>query len=268
MVSTAEVESSRIKIFGFFRTTRTVELTQAGLLFLDDARAMLEISRRAKKRAESAAEDVREPFVIGCHAHNDVLHLASALGRMRERFPQVYPIFQVVPFQHLYQRLSEEAVDVVMAFREGGMKKSIRYRELAKIPAVAAVEAGHPLARAGELRLRDLREVPVVGLNPQKCPEGCRELMHRILEDRSPLEVSFCESAEASVTLARAGYGAAVVPDFFPRRDPSLVYLPIVDAAPMSYGVYYKTLANHPRRRAFVELVRETFADALLPLLP
>ena len=83
---------------------------------------------------------------------------------MKKRFPNIYPVFQVVPFQHLYQRLLEEVVDVV--------------------------------------------------------------------------------------------------PDFFQLRDPNLSYLSIADAQPMSYGVYYKTLAGNPRRRAFVELVKEAFEDA------
>lgn len=49
----------------FRRTTRTVELTQAGLIFLGDAKLMLEISERARLRAEHAVEDLRQPFVIG-----------------------------------------------------------------------------------------------------------------------------------------------------------------------------------------------------------
>lgn len=38
----------------FRRTTRTVELTHAGLIFLGDAKLMLEISERARLRAEHA----------------------------------------------------------------------------------------------------------------------------------------------------------------------------------------------------------------------
>ena len=35
---------------------------------------------------------------------------------MKKRFPNIYPVLQVVPFQHLYQRLLEEVVDVVPDF--------------------------------------------------------------------------------------------------------------------------------------------------------
>ena len=84
-----------------------------------NARAMLEITARAKRRAEHTAARRSEPFVIGCHSHNDVFHLTKPLRQMKERFPDFRPVIQVIPFQHLYERLSEETVDVVAAFREG-----------------------------------------------------------------------------------------------------------------------------------------------------
>ena len=74
-----------------------------------------DFTRRAKERAEHTLEGAREPFAIGCHAHSDILLLAEPLGRMRERFPNFYPVFHAVPFQRLCQRLGEEAVEVDLA---------------------------------------------------------------------------------------------------------------------------------------------------------
>lgn len=245
----------------FRRTTRTVEITQAGLLFLDDARAMLEITARAKRRAEHTVARRSEPFVIGCHSHNDVFHLTEPLRQMKERFPDFRPVIQVIPFQHLYERLSEETVDVVAAFREGRLRKSIHYQELAKIPVGGILEAGHPLAGRETLTRGDLAKFPIIALHPQKCPEDYRSLMHRMLDALPDPEVIFCDSAETSAALAQAGYGIAVAPLFFRERDPSLICLPLTDAPPMSYGIYYKTLSGQPRRRAFVELAREAFSE-------
>lgn len=247
----------------FRRTTRTVELTQAGLIFLGDAKLMLEISERARLRAEHAVEDLRQPFVIGCHADADVFRLAETLRRMAGRFPDLYPVFRVVPFRRLYQRLLEETVDVVVAFREGGLRKSIRYRELARPGLVALVDPGHPLAGAGEVEFASLREYPIVALSPQRSPEGYRSQLHALLDGLPPERVYFCESVETAAVLAEGGFGAAVVPDLFRGREPGLVLLPIADAQPLSYGVYYKSLAEKPRRRAFVELTAEAFAAAV-----
>lgn len=244
----------------FRRTTRTVELTQDGLIFLGDAKAMIEIFERAKKRAESAVADTRETFVVGCHSSNDILYLSQTLAKMKARSSNLYPVFRVVPFQHLYQRLSEEAVDVVIAFREGEMKKAIHYQELAKIPVVAI--AGEPswFPQENELQLCDLKKAPLIALAPQKCPEEYRNLLHRALEDHSPGDVYFCDAAEAAIALAQAGYGIAVLPDLFQGRRPSLRYFPITDAPSISYGIYYKTLAGHPLRKIFVASAKESFS--------
>ncbi len=248
---------SELNVKLFRRTTRTVELTQAGLVFLSDAKAMLEISERAKKQAEYSVTDIREPFVIGCHAHNDILYLTQVLQQMRILFPNLYPIFQIIPFQHIYQRLLEEAVDVVVAFRED-VKKSIQYQELIKIQPVGIMTSNHSLSRREQLSPDDFQQDTIISLNPQKCPADYKKMIHPILLDRSPAEVYFCDSAEAATVLAQAGYGVAIVPDIL-ERNPVLKYLPIEGAEAMSYGIYYKTLTGRPACRAFVKLAKEIF---------
>ena len=195
----------------FRRTTRTVELTQNGLIFLGDAKAMIEIFRRAKKRAESAVADTRESFLIGCHSNNDILTLTLTLEEMKKRVPNLYPVFRVVPFQHLYQRLSEEAVDVVVAFREGGLKKAIHYQELTKVPVTGIAKHHCFFTQKNELQLSDLKQGPFIALDPQKCPEEYRKLLDRILEDRSPTDVYFCDAVEAAVAMAQAGYCPSLI---------------------------------------------------------
>lgn len=244
----------------FRRTTRTVELTQEGLIFLGDAKAMIEIFERAKKRAESSVIDARKSFIIGCHSNNDILYLTHTLAVMKELIPNLYPIFRVVPFQHLYQRLSEEAVDVVVAFREGGLKKAIHYQELTKIPVVGIAKAHSFFDQKSQLQLCDLKQGSLIVLDPQKCPEEYRRLLDRVLEDHSPTDVYFCDAIEAAIALAQAGYGVAMLPDLFQNRHPSLQYFPITDAAPISYGVYYKALSGHPLRKTFVKLAKESFS--------
>lgn len=250
----------------FRRTTRTVELTQEGLIFLGDAKAMVEIYQRAKKRAESVQDDVRESFIVGCHSNNDIFCLQYPLAQMRTQFANVYPVFRVIPFQHLYQRLSEEAVDVVMAFRESGLKKTIHYQELLKVPVVGIVKKETFFTDREELQLDDLKQGPMIILDPQKCPEEYRRLLHRLLGECSPMNVYFCDSLEGAVTLALAGFGVAMVPGFFWERDVALRYLPITDVQPLSYGVYYKSLTGHPLRRTFVKMAKESFKDAHLCL--
>ena len=250
---------AELKVQLFRRTTRTVELTKEGLVFLGDASAMLAIYRRVKERAECADADSRESFLIGCHSTNDLWPLALPLARMRSQRQNLYPVFRVIPFEHLYRRLLEEAVDVVVAFREDASKEGIHYQELTRV-SLTRVAPAPPECPDG-LRLCDLTREPLVVLDPQKCPAAYRVPLHRVLESCSPAQVYFCDTVEAALTLARAGFGAALLPDLFQSRPSALCFTPVVDAAPLSYGLHYKTLTGHPLRRDFVRLARQTLGD-------
>ena len=106
-----------------------------------------------------------------------------------------------------------------------------------------------------------MKQEAIIVLDPQKCPEEYRKSLNHILEEHSLPNIYFCDSVNAAVTLAAAGYGLVILPDFFQSHNRTLTYLPIVDINPISYGVYYKTLTGHPGRKTFVKLVMEAFAD-------
>ncbi|WP_321015418.1 LysR family transcriptional regulator [Hungatella effluvii] len=82
----------------FVRTTRTVNLTQEGTLFLNDARNILALTIRATKRFENPLEQEIQLFSIGCHSYShmfllaDVLRLSNgASGASRRAVPAALP---------------------------------------------------------------------------------------------------------------------------------------------------------------------------------
>ena len=40
-------------------------------------------------------------------------------------------------------------------------------------------------------------------------------MLDRVLEDRSPIDVYFCDVVESAIALAQARYGVAMLPVFF-----------------------------------------------------
>ena len=248
----------------FKRTTRSVEITQEGLIFLNDAKNVLNIITLAKKRFEEPAADERQFFSIGCHSHNEMYLLPGILRQMADSCPMLYPVFQVVPFQHLYQLLEEDAVDVVIAFQEKGSKKEIGiYRELTQVRVAGILPASHPLAEKKLLDADDLRTQRLLLLDPQRCPDRLNAIQHGLAAERAVSDLLMCGSADACVTLAKAGFGIAVQPDFPPLRDPALAYIPIKDVEPLSYGAYYKSVTGKPLLKLFLQLCKDN-----LPVRP
>ena len=245
----------------FKRTTRSVEITQEGLIFLNDAKNVLNIITLAKKRFEEPVVDERQFFSIGCHSHNELRLLPEILRQMADSCPMLNPVFQVVPFQHLYQLLDEEAVDVMVSFQEKGQKKIDGiYRELAQVRMAGVLPAGHPLAEKELLGEDDIRTQRLLLLDPQRCPDRLNAVQHSLAGERAVSDLLMCSSADACITLAKAGFGIAVQPDFPSLRDPALAYIPIKDVEPLSYGAYYKSVTGKPLLKAFLQLCKEYFS--------
>ena len=242
----------------FKRTTRSVEITQEGLIFLNDAKNVLNIITLAKKRFEEPVVDDRQFFSIGCHSNNELRLLPEILRQMADSCLMLYPVFQVVPFQHLYQLLDEEAVDVIIAFQEKGQKKIDGiYKELAQVRITGVLPADHPLAEKELLDEDDLRTQRLLLLDPQRCPDRLNAVQHSLATERAVSDLLMCGSADASVTLAKAGFGIAVQPDFPSLRDPALAYIPIKDVEPLSYGAYYKSVTGKPMLKLFLQLCKD-----------
>ena len=243
----------------FKRTTRSVKITQEGLIFLNDAKNVLNIITLAKKRFEEPVVDERQFFSIGCHSSNELHLLPEVLRQMADSCPMLYPVFQVVPFQHLYQLLDKEAVDVIIAFQEKGQKTDGIYKELTQVRITGILPAGHPLAEKELLDEDDLRTQRLLLLDPQRCPDRLNAVQYGLATERAVSDLLMCGSADASVTLAKAGFGIAVQPDFPSLRDPALAYIPIKDIEPLSYGAYYKSITGKPMLKLFLQLCKDSF---------
>ena len=72
-------------------------------------------------------------------------------------------------------------------------------------------------------------------------------------------DLFLCGSADVCTTLAKAGFGIAVQPDFPSLRDPALAYIPIRDVEPLSYGAYYRSVTGKPLLKLFLQSCKDNF---------
>ena len=153
----------------FQRTTRSVKLTEAGEAFLNDARQMVAISERAKKRFSSADARSIETLSLGFYNFPCLFLLSDALAQLRTDRPALHPRLQVIPFQHIYRLLEEGDLDAVVGFKEtSAVKISALYRELTKAPVVCVCPSRHPLAGRTAVTPEDLKQERLVLLVPPR----------------------------------------------------------------------------------------------------
>lgn len=254
-IQTLEAELN-VKLFN--RTTRTVKLTQDGQTFLNDAQSIVMLSERAVKRFENPSNQEIRTFSLGCHIHGHAFLLPEILHRMGQIYPNLHPQIQVVPFKHLYRLLAEDDVDVVIAFQEKNTKKApFLYKELGKVPIVGYCAANHPLAARKFLNISDLEREKLILHDPKKSPDSITMLQMQLMESHTSSELFFCNSEEAALSIAEAGFGIAFLPGVHVTAVPTLARIPIKGLEPLSFGLYYKTLSGNAMLRDFVRLAQE-----------
>ena len=246
----------------FRRTTRTVRLTEEGKAFLRDAQQIVALSERAKKRFGNAMDGNIETLTIGCYNFPCMFLLSDALEVLRSIRPELHPRLQTIPFQHIYRMLEEEDLDAVVGFRESAkMKIKAQYKEITEVPLVCLCSCKHPLVGRSEVSLEELRNEKLVLLVPAKATISIAQMQGQLMGERPPSEFYFCESAEAITVLVTAGYGVSVLPASLVSDSPLIAKIPLKDTAPMSFGIYYKTVQDNPALKAFIQCVKDNFAN-------
>ena len=244
----------------FRRTTRLVELTAEGWLFLEDARQLQTISRRARLRFEYPSEQEVRTFPIGCHSPAQLLLLPDVLRALAQQHPGLHPQLRVVPFQHLYRLLAEGEVEAILSFREPEEQKAPgRYRELCRMRQVCLCTPSSPLAERDSVTLDDLSQERLVVYDPLRVPP-MSGLQAQLIGQRPLPELYLCESVEAGLILVEAGFGVSLLPEPLVPPGSGLICLPVEGTEPLSFGIYYQSVEDNPVLRDFVRLIRAQFA--------
>ena len=74
------------------------------------------------------------------------------------------------------------------------------------------------------------------------------------VKGKSPAELHFCSSVEASIVLAEAGFGAAVIPQILVPHRTRLTAVKLTDAPELSFGMFYKPYPGNDVLRKFIQL--------------
>ena len=242
----------------FKRTTRTVKMTEEGLLFLNDARHIVAISERAKKRFENPyGRDIRV-LSVGCYSYAQLFLLPDVLRELTQQYTDLHPRLQVVPFQHLYRLLEEDEVDAIIGFREPDSKKiTAIYKELKKVPVMCICSDENPLSQRKCVSMEDMKKEKLILLDPAKAQADVAQLQGLLMGGRAASEFYFCESAEAAAVLTKAGLGISILPDLLIPPTLSLARVPIEGVGPVSFGIYYKSVQGNAPLKSLIQIMKK-----------
>lgn len=245
----------------FRRSTRSVELTQEGLTFLHDARNIVALSERAKKRFESPEVQTTQFLSIGCCSVAQLDMLSKTLKKLAEQFPGLHPDIQILSYDLLHKLLEDGQIDVGVLLKTKKKRKSrVAFKLLKKCPVVCVCHADHPLAQKSTVKSGELSTERLILFSPAHAIPDVVQLQWCFTDGHSPSELYFCETAEAASALAASCFGVAVLPEVFVPSLPNIVSVPIEGTEEFSFGIYYQPGTMSPLVKAFVELLGDEAA--------
>jgi DNA-binding transcriptional LysR family regulator len=194
------------------RTSRSVELTEAGHALLASARGLLAEAERAVVTTRRAGLGEVGVLRIGFAASGAFGILPSILRRFRQEFPDVFIEFYDGPLELPIERLENGSLDVAIArgpVHEPRLRAEVFYRE--RICAV--LPEAHPLASRNRIQLAALATDDFVMFPRQRSPyfhdsltDLCRRagFLPQITQEAADWQVL--------ASLVAAGLGVSIAP--------------------------------------------------------
>jgi DNA-binding transcriptional LysR family regulator len=239
------------------RSTRKVELTAAGAVFLDAAHATLAAFddgvEAARRLARGEAGTLRLGYVVG-----GALELTRPiLEEFARRHPRVELELREYGHDDRSAGLAGGSADVAF-LRPPISAPGLGLESLFSEPLLAALPHGHRLARRAGVSVRDLVDEPIaVGESDDVAAERFWTL-DAYRDPGAPRRIVHAHSVTEELSLVSAGVACAITSAAQARYTPhpSVRYVPIEDAPGAELALAWRKDARGPLVDRFLEAAR------------
>lgn len=196
----------------FNRTSRSVELSEAGKALLPHALAVLERIDEARHDVRRVASGLEGWVKVGLAGSHFLGPFPQFIKQYRERRPGVEVVLEEMKPADQLQALRDGRVDLSISrtpVADDQLASHLLWRE----PVVAALPRQHRLAGRKRIQLTDLREDDFVFLRLDSSAFAQRLFDACVHAGFTPRIVQQVIEIPAAINLVAAGLGVALVPD-------------------------------------------------------
>jgi LysR family transcriptional regulator, benzoate and cis,cis-muconate-responsive activator of ben and cat genes len=240
----------------FDRTTRSVELTAAGLLLLKEAREIVLRSENLARELRSVARTRAGKLHVGFSTTAFLACLPKVVDEFRSHFPKVILELQQESRRGILDGLRAAKFDA--CFLEGAVEASeLERRPIKDEPLGILLPKGHRLAKKRELDLRELKE-DVFILHPRREQQAPFDTVIKICEQNGFRPKAYIKSQhESCPVLVAIGKGVSLTVassrSFVPNETRFVpvkrLYLPV--------SIYWTKDNSNPALKSFLSFVIE-----------
>ena len=241
------------------RTKRSVELTDAGKVFLTEARKVLAQVQEAKRAAQRAYRGEIGRLVVGYISSSTYDLLPMMLSAYRERFPHIDVALQELTTQEQLRALEEESIQVGL-LRLPINDPTVYVEVVRREPIVCVLPEGHPLATHDRIAVPLLANEPFVLQSRQRGGGYYTQLMNLCLTSGfSPNVIQEVTEMHTIVSLVAAGMGVSLVPLSIKNiRSQGVAYCELEGVAPVTeMAIAWLRTSHSTLVQNFLEVARE-----------
>lgn len=193
------------------RTAKSVSLTDAGTVFLDEASSVLERLETGIRAARDASLGEVGEIHVGYAPSLTVRILPPTLRAFQRVCPKTKVKIHDLSSEEMCNGLRSGELDMAFLLESDARRvPGTKFDALKEEPLRMAVPVGHPWTESGKVAIEDVAAETLVGYSLKEYPEY-GDLLRRVFSNVSLVEEH--DSVSGLVTAIEAGIGVALVTD-------------------------------------------------------
>jgi DNA-binding transcriptional LysR family regulator len=244
----------------FERSAKSLKLTEAGKVFLAEAKTILQRTDDAVKNARAVAAGAGGELHVGYAPSLTVKILPQALRAFQTQFPKVRVALHDLSTEEMLTQLREEKLHVALTVPPTKkLLRGLNFKLLARYSICVAVAPKHPLAKLKSVTLTQIAEEPLIGYSRADYPDYHEHIARIFKSGRVPRVAEEHDGITSVIAAVESGRGVALVPDSFVCMvGPRLKIIPLKPAGEtIIVGAMWKRESKTPLAEQFVATAGE-----------
>lgn len=223
----------QLEVTLFTRTNKHVELTLAGKVFEEEAKALISRTNEAILRTQSAAKGIAGNLSIGFIQKYENGELNHILQNFHNLYPNItFSLFRDNPAA-LFNAVLTHKYDLIFSI-DFGYKESpqIASLQIKGYPLYVVLYPSHPLAYKQSIQRCELKNESFIFNEFQTdALDGSDQILHNYLDAGfMPQIISQSKDIESILLMVASGMGIALLPEYAITTSsnlPNLMYIPL-----------------------------------------
>ncbi|MCA1867946.1 LysR family transcriptional regulator [Agrobacterium genomosp. 3] len=246
------------------RTTRPLNLTEAGRFFYQNAVQILSRLDHIRDQTRKIGGSKRERFIIGCVASTLYSGTPDLVRRMRKKWPDLDIDIKEMMSTEQIAALKENRIDLGFG-RVRFNDPEVERLTLREERLVVAIPMEHPKTSSSDpMPLSELEGEPFIVYPSALRPSFADEILNLLAEfSITPSSIEEVREIQAALGMVAAGAGLCIVPASSQRQRPDDVFYRMIEEKQATSPVImsYRRADADGRIKEVKQLIQEMYAD-------